>query len=182
MQTAATIAAIVVMARGSSLRRDQLGLVAEMSDGVGLAVGFGLNYLLSLAMYPLVEWLFDGDAPVQDIVETADLAFTSSDRLLVGIGAVLLAPITEELVFRGALLAALRSRLRDNTALVVSAAIFSVWHFVLDTSAILAVPPLFVLGLVMARQVIKTGRLARAVFTHMGFNLATMIALFLTIS
>ncbi len=178
-QTVATLGAITLMARDAPVRRKELGLAAEMRDGAGLLVGFGLNFVLALAMYPLVQWLYDGDAPVQGVVETADLAFTTTDRMLVAAGAVILAPITEELVFRGILLASLRSRYKENTAWIVSAAVFALWHLVLDFSAILAVAPLFVLGLVMARQVIKTGRIARAVFTHMGFNLATTIALFL---
>ena len=181
VQAAATLGAIALMARDAPLKRAELGLAAEPSDGAGLLVGFGLNYVLSLAMFPLVQWLYDGDAPVQDIVETAELALTSWDRMLVALGAVILAPVTEELVFRGILLASLRRRYRQNTAVVVSAAVFSLWHLVLDTGALLAVPPLFVLGLVMARQVVRTGRIARAVFTHMGFNLATTIALFLSL-
>ena len=67
----------------------------------------------------------------------------------------------------------------DRWALVVSAVAFAAFHL-LDPNAFLAVPPLFVLGLVMGRQVIQTGRVTRAVFTHMGFNLVSVIALFAT--
>jgi len=179
-QSLATIGAIAFMARDSERRRRELGLGLEAEDGWGLLVGAGLQVVLAAAMYPFIRLFYDDQIPVQDIVEAADRALTSPERILVAVSAVLLAPVAEELAFRGVLLRALRDRMSDRWALVVSAIAFAAFHL-LDPNAYLAVPPLFVLGLVMGRQVIQTGRVTRAVFTHMGFNLVSVIALFATV-
>ena len=90
----------------------------------------------------------------------------------------ILGPLSEELVFRGALLSAL---LRDHGrtwAIYGSSGAFAAIHL-LDPQAILVVPVLFVVGIVLARQAIKTGRLGRPFLTHAGFSLLSVIALFL---
>jgi membrane protease YdiL (CAAX protease family) len=179
-QSLATIGAVAAMAARSERRREGLALAAEPQDGIGLLVGAGLQIALAALMYPFIVLFFDDEVPVQEIVETANQALTSTDRFLVAFGAVLLAPVAEELVFRGVLLRALRDRFSEGRAIVLSAAAFAVFHL-LDPNAFLAVVPLFLLGLVMARQVVRSGRIARAVFTHMGFNLISVIALFVTV-
>ncbi|NIR34998.1 MAG: hypothetical protein GWN73_02980, partial [Actinobacteria bacterium] len=49
----------------------------------------------------------------------------------------------------------------------------------LDPNAILTVPVLFVVGIVLARQALDTGRLGKPILTHVGFNLISIIALLL---
>jgi hypothetical protein len=176
-QALAMIGTVWLRARSSERRMSELGAEAVPSDGWGLAVGAGLQIAVALAMYPIVVRFFDDEVPVQDIVESAGQALTSTDRLLVALAAGLLVPLAEELVFRGVLLRALRDRFSDRMAILVSALVFSAFHL-LDPQAYLALPALFVLGLVMAAQVVRTGRIARAVFTHVGFNMISVIALF----
>jgi hypothetical protein len=100
-------------------------------------------------------------------------------RVAVVITAVVLAPLAEELVFRGVLLRALAHRLPRWAAVLVSAGAFAVGHL-LDPNAGLAVPALFVAGLVLARQVLKSGRLGGAIAMHAGFNLLSVLLLFFT--
>ncbi len=178
-QTAASLGAVAVLARGSAARQAQLGLAAEPSDGWGLAVGGAINVVMALALLPIVVAVFGDDPPTQDVVATAAEALSSTERLLVALGAVLLAPVAEEVAFRGVLVSALRRHFERRGVILVSAAGFAGYHLLLDPGAFLAIPALFVLGYELARQTLKTGRLGRAVFTHMGFNLVTALSLFL---
>ena len=172
-----TIAVIWVMASGSLMRRRTLAARLGPGDGWGVVIGAILQIVLSVATFVVVDLLLDRPLPSQELVEAAGGALSAAERLAVVIGAVVLAPITEELVFRGALLRALRRRYSDGAAVVSSAAVFALIHL-LDPNAAVAVPALFVLGIVVARQVVKTGRLGRALLTHLGFNLVTVLVLF----
>jgi len=93
--------------------------------------------------------------------------------------AVVLAPVAEELVFRGILLRSLARRFSPWAAAFGSAGAFALGHL-LDPNAALAVPALFVAGLVLARQVLVSGRLGGAIAMHAGFNLLSVLLLFLS--
>jgi membrane protease YdiL (CAAX protease family) len=172
-QMIATILAVVVLLP----RRDPLPMRFELPDSMGLLVGAGLQIGLSLVMAVVISTLFGEDAPTQEIVEAAEEALGGGEVGLVVLGAVALAPLAEELVFRGVLLSALRRRWNDRVAYWGSAAGFALIHL-LDPNAILTVPVLFVVGLVLARQALDTGRLGKPIATHVGFNLVSVIALF----
>ncbi|PAW77562.1 MAG: hypothetical protein B9S32_11245 [Verrucomicrobia bacterium Tous-C9LFEB] len=79
--------------------------------------------------------------------------------------AVILAPVSEEILFRGFLYPLLKSRLPVGVAWVLTAAIFAAIHFHAMTF-----PQLFVLGLVLAAAYEITGSLALCVGIHMCFN------------
>jgi membrane protease YdiL (CAAX protease family) len=177
MQVLATIGVVAGLAWWSAERRSTLGLAVEGSDWSGLAIGAGLQVALSLVLAVVIEVFLGGDAPTQEVVQAVDEAFGAVDRTLVVIFAGLLAPLSEELVFRGALLRAL---LRDHGrawAVYGSSGAFAAIHL-LDPQAILVVPVLFVVGIVLARQRLATGRLAKPILTHAGFNLLSVLALF----
>ena len=176
-QSVVAIAAVVLLQRSARPQRERLGLRLVPGDAWGLLVGAGLEIALSLAIYTVVEVFFAGEAPVQEVVTAAGEAVGMPTRLAVVVTAVLLAPVAEELVFRGVLLRALGQRFGTRVALFGSAAAFAVVHL-LDPNAALAVPALFVVGLVLARQVHESGRLGRALATHLGFNLAGVLLLF----
>lgn len=173
-QMIVTIVAVLVLAP----RREPLPLRFDIRDSMGLLVGAGLQIGLSLVMALVISALFGDDAPTQDIVEAAEEALGAGELGLVVLGAVALAPLAEELVFRGVLLSALRRRWNDRVALWGSAGGFAIIHL-LDPNAILTVPVLFVVGIVLARQALDTGRLGKPILTHVGFNLISVIALLL---
>lgn len=176
-QTVATIVAVAVMAAAVPERRTELGLSAAPEDLTGLAVGAGLQVALSLLL-ALIVTLLNIDAPEQEVVTAADEAIGGLDRALVVVGAGLLAPAAEELVFRGVLLRVLLRRFGYRWAVYGSSAVFAAVHF-FDPNAVLAIPVLYVVGIVLARQAVKTGRLGRSFLTHAGFNLLSVLALFL---
>ncbi|MHB1137558.1 MAG: CPBP family intramembrane glutamic endopeptidase [Microthrixaceae bacterium] len=91
--------------------------------------------------------------------------------LLVGLGA----PIVEELFYRGLVLGAAEKRGTGRWAAVgLSALIFAGMHF-----QALQFPGLLVFGLVAGALVVLTGRLGPAIFAHIGFNVATVVVLYL---
>ncbi len=178
-QAGGTLVAVAVLARRRTEWRTALLVQIDRRDVVGLLIGGGLQLMLSLVAYWVVVVLLGGDAPTQEVVEAATDAIRGGERILVVIGVVVLAPVSEELVFRGVLLAALRRTRGDRFAVYGSAGAFSLLHL-LDPNAILAIPFLFVVGVVAARAVISTGRLGRAIAIHAGFNLVTVLAVFST--
>ena len=93
----------------------------------------------------------------------------------------ILAPVAEELMFRGILLKSLASRGIRNASLI-SAASFGGFHLFgltgdLLTGIILLFPIFLVVGLVLARATIRRGRLGPAIFIHSGFNLLAVVVL-----
>jgi len=177
VQTLVQLGLIVWWASRGARRRFSLGFRFEGSDLIGLPLGVGFQIAASIAMLPIVLWVLDGDAPTQEVVESAS-GLVGIDIVLVVLGAGLLAPLAEELVFRGVLLRALIVSRGRRFATYVSAAVFAAIHL-LDPNAWMVVPILFALGIVLAKVTISTGRIAQAVFTHMAFNLVAVGSLFL---
>jgi hypothetical protein len=142
-----------------------------------LFLGAALAVAVSWVTYLVVQVVSRGEAPVQSVVQVADEARGTAALVAVVVVTVLLAPVAEELVFRGVLLRALQHRFSARVTLFTTAAAFGLAHLALDPDAAVAVPALFVMGLVLAAQVQRRGRLSPAVFTHMGFNLLGVVAL-----
>jgi membrane protease YdiL (CAAX protease family) len=91
------------------------------------------------------------------------------------IGAVILAPVVEELLFRGVLLRALLRRVAPVTAVLASAVIFALVHYVGDPHTLPFLPALTGLGVVLAVVALRSGDLSTSIFIHAGFNLTTTI-------
>ena len=174
-QALTQIGVVAWLASQSRRRRISLGFRFEAGDWVGLPLGVAFQYAASLALLPFVLWFLDGEAPTQEVVESA-AGLAGFDVVFVILGAGLLAPLAEELVFRGALLRALMVRGGTRFATWVSAGAFAALHL-LDPNAWLVVPVLFVLGVVLARVTIGTGRLGKAIAIHVGFNLIAVVSL-----
>lgn len=180
-QYAATILAFWLLAR----KRDNapLGLSIEPKDIRFVALGMLLQVIVALLIFPLSDYLFPDGRPPQDISEI----ITSPDttRLLKAtlfVTAALVAPIVEELLYRGVLLQALLRRGR-SLAILVSSAVFAAIHISglppdsLLASAAVVLPPLFALGILLAWLTLKTGRLGPAIFLHSGWNLIAALIL-----
>ena len=86
--------------------------------------------------------------------------------------ATVLAPVTEELVFRLGLFRFLRARLPRGLALTVSAIVFALLH-----GNLVAAVPLFVFGLILARAYEQTGCISVPIIAHALFNLHTILLL-----
>lgn len=103
-------------------------------------------------------------------------SFTQSDspifKLTISIFAILLAPINEELIFRGILYRYLKKLLPKNLSLILSACFFSLAHF-----NMLSFLPLFALGILLARAYERSGNIITSITFHACFNLNTLILL-----
>lgn len=176
-QALGSLGVIAALARFPRPGRESLGLRFVPVDGWGLPLGVALQFGLSLILSLVVVIFLGGEAPVQDVVQIVDEAAGSGTRAAVVVTAVVLAPLSEELIFRGVLLRALDRRYPGWPAALGSAGAFALGHL-LDANAALALPALFVMGLVLARGVQSTGRLGGAVAMHAGFNLLSVLLLF----
>lgn len=159
-----------------------LGLVVEPEDGRYLLFGAVLQVALAVVFSPIAE-LVDSDGTTQVVADQiagiTDLGLRIAIILLVG----LVAPIMEELAFRGVLLSAARRRLGDRAAIAVTALVFSLFHWLgVDQSnalaGVLTLVQLFLIGLVLGHLAVKHDRLGPAIFLHAGFNMLTLMVLF----
>ena len=177
-QALGSLAVVVALGRFPPPGRESLGLRFALIDGWAVLLGAALEFGLSLLLTLVVVVFLGGEAPVQEVVQIVDEAAGPGTKTAVVVTAVVLAPLAEELVFRGVLLRALARRYPGWPATVGSAAAFALAHL-LDANAGLAVPALFVMGLVLARMVQASGRLGGAVAAHAGFNLLSVLLLFI---
>lgn len=164
--------------------RPAVGFVVRGSDSLYIALGWVLQIAMVYLLLPLSDLLFPEGQPPQEIADIIAEADTAQLRLGLVLAAVVLAPITEELLFRGVLLRALEPR-GTRFALVVTSLVFAGVHVLgLDLerplqSAAVVLPPLFILGLLLAWLTLRSGRLGPAIFLHSGWNLLAAFVLLL---
>lgn len=169
MATCASAMFAVLIARLRGDEGHSLGFVAQdlgASVWAGLQVGL-LFLALDLITYKFTQtmdfWQLGGMNAVRVVFETND-PWLSAIAAFVGVALV---PFAEEVLFRGVLFAALRRTCGVLSGVVISAAIFGVFH----------VPGWqmpFVLGLLLAYLYHRTGSLWASVAAHMMVNLAAL--------
>lgn len=128
---------------------------ASWSDAGLQAVGAGPVMLMFLVVLPMMilsgiaiqlSRILFGEVPsTQEQVLGGEASLTSSDFLLLLLVGVLVAPVVEEFIFRGLIYRYLRGKKSVTYAVLVSAAIFAVAHFIPTL-----IPALFVLGIALA--------------------------------
>lgn len=169
---------------GRSKTDPSLGFEIRNRDTLYVFAGLGLQLALSLIFLPLVLILFPDGGSAQEVSSAiAGLGSTAAKVAAVAIS-VVLAPVTEELAFRGVLIRALGDRSR-RSLILISAAVFSLFHLLglassnFVQSAVVVLPQLFIVGAVLAWITLRSGRLGPAIFLHSGFNLLAAIVLLL---
>lgn len=141
---------------------------------VWLGAGVALSLLASGLLKPIVDLAhLNGKAP-QDVSKTLEAA-RGFEVVVLGLAVGLLAPVVEELLFRGALQRGLLRRTSPPWAILGSALIFAAVHVVGDPGAGYVFPGLLLLGLVSGYEAYRTGNLARSMLLHIGFNLLSTI-------
>lgn len=107
----------------------------------------------------------------------ADASFGDLWPWLTITSVIVIAPIVEEVIYRGCLQGALRSLTRSPwPALVLSSLAFSAMHF--SAASLVALPGLFILGLSLGLAYERSGRLAVPIVMHMLFNAGNVALLF----
>lgn len=176
-QSLGAIGSVAWMARTRRPWREALAARISWADWVGVLIGVALQVAMGIVLVVIVEGWLGGSLPQQEVVGAADEAIALRDKVLVAVSLIVVGPIAEEVLFRGVLLRSLLASHGATGAVWISAAGFAALHL-LDPNAWLVAPLLLVLGVVMGRQVVRTGRLGRSVAIHAGFNLVTVLALF----
>jgi membrane protease YdiL (CAAX protease family) len=157
------------------------GLVARLpGDRWSRALAWLLGGVaLQLVFLPFLQVLVNvhGKVETQQVVEQFERA-RGPNLVLFAVLVVTVAPLAEELLFRGALLRALMRRTTPAWAAFGSALTFAAVHPLSSPTigSVIAVPGLFALGLVSAGVAIRTGNLSASILLHAGFNLLTAVA------
>jgi uncharacterized protein len=155
-----------------SLRAD-FGFAVHRRELWVIGVGVVLEVALALMVYPIAHLVPNQR---QSVVNELDQAHGLKLALLVVV-AGLLAPICEELLFRGLLLRSLQRRFSTVTAVAGSALVFALAHPALDPhlGTFALVPALFALGAVSGAVAVRRGNLSVSIYLHIGFNLLTTV-------
>ena len=167
------VVGLVVVSRrkGRGSLRADFGLVVHARDLWVFVVGIGLEIALALTLLPIAN-LVDNErqSVVQDLESARGLHLA-----LLALFAGLIAPVCEELLFRGLLLRALRRRFSPVIAVALSALVFALAHPALDPSwgTFVIVPGLFGLGAVSGAAAVRRGDLSVSIMLHIGFNFLT---------
>jgi len=175
----ALVALHVIRSRGQD-PADALGLRLR-----GLAPHLLPGLVVFLASVPIllgltVGWTFllerlpGGEFSIQQHL-VKELARTPSTAQVaqMAVAAVLIAPVVEELFFRGLLYGVLRRRVTPAIAIPCVGVLFGLFHL----PALGAVLPLAVLGALLCYVYEKTGRLTVPIVIHVLFNFYTVFSL-----
>ena len=138
-----------------------------------------LIYLITIILLLFVGLLnqylltnfFDIEIKPQDILERFKELENSFEISIFVIGSAVIAPIYEELLFRGIIFPKLIQKTNFTIALVLSSLLFAVLHFHLS-----ALLPLFVLSIILSITYLYTSTIWASISLHALFNLISIIA------
>ena len=173
-QSAATLGFLEFISRrkGRGSLTADFGFAVRARDAVWILVGLGTSLALGLMLLPIS--VLAGDDAGQEVVKQFQKA-EGTVQILFAIGVVLVAPVIEELVYRGLLLRSLLRRMSPVAAIFVSGVVFGSVHVLFDPGAYVALPALATMGVISAVLAVRSGDLSRSIFFHAGFNLLTTI-------
>ena len=167
------VVGLVVVSRrkGRGSLRGDFGLVVHARDVWLVVAGIGLEIALALMVLPISDLVQNQRQGVVKDLESAHGLHLALLALFAG----LIAPVCEELLFRGLLLRALRRRFSPVVAVAVSALVFALAHPALDPTwgTFVIVPALFGMGLVSGAVAVRRGDLSVSIMLHIGFNFLT---------
>ena len=149
------------------------GFALRLRDGGWIAIGFVLSLVAGVILIPITD-LAELRGSSQEIVKQFERAQGLEVPLFV-LGVVFLAPIAEELLFRGILLRSLMRRMSAPWAVTVSALIFAMVHVLGDIGTYYYLPAFMLLGLISGYRAVRTGALSQSIGLHIGFNLLASI-------
>jgi uncharacterized protein len=162
----------IAHSKGRSVR-DDFGLTLQLRDWWAPFAGIGLFFVGTLMITPLVNIV----NAHQQVVDDLDKA-GGAKLAVFAVVASLVAPVCEELLFRGLLLRALRRRMSPTAAVIVQALAFALAHPMLSPTLgdFAVVPALFLLGAASGIVAVRKGDLSASIMMHIGFNLITTLA------
>jgi membrane protease YdiL (CAAX protease family) len=148
-------------------------------DRLGFGGSLGRGVVALLAAYPvlmlvqaMVYGVAGGDLAPQDVVQFLQNAETPRDRLSVLVMAVVVAPVAEEVIFRGYLYPIGKTRIGSFLSLVATSLLFAVLH-----GHMASIPALFTLAMCLGLAYEKTGSLLVPMIMHAIFNAVSVTAI-----
>jgi membrane protease YdiL (CAAX protease family) len=137
---------------------------------MGLAAAAPAAWLLTQ-----LEHAFPSAEPVFGFIELFQAASTG-ERVAIGLGVVVVGPLAEELIFRGAIFGPLlRYRRQPGSVIVFTAALFAVVHHDPKRMA-----PIFLVGLLLGVCRVASRSLLPSVALHLCFNVIPIAGLVLS--
>jgi hypothetical protein len=169
-ETCVLLAVAFALRRYLGLTLRDLGVVRPRRTevAIGLVAGFAL-ILISMLIARLIPERGSG------IVAVAATGSTGA-RVAAMFVIALWSPFVQEVLFRGALLRALRERLPDSPSVLLSAGVFGLVHAGSGPASILSAG---VVGVVLAALTIRYGTLTAAIVAHIVVNGAACVWLIL---
>jgi membrane protease YdiL (CAAX protease family) len=165
---------LAARAKGNGLVHDFGVRVAGRDWLTGALTGLVTQLVLVPLLYLPLFTLFDVSSeqleePARGLTDRAtDPVGVALLVLIVGLGA----PVIEEIFYRGLLQRALTNRWGLWPGIIGSAVLFAASHF-----QGLQFPALMLLGLILGYMTARAGRLGPAIFTHIAFNMVTVVFL-----
>jgi len=166
----------VVRSRGQEPREAfGLGLAGLPDRVMGALAVFFACWPLMLALKLLSAEVFEGlpgEPTSQELVKALRDSPSSLLVVQITVAALVVAPLAEELFFRGFLYRLVRRRVRPALAMITVGVIFGLFHGPMAVKA-----PVALLGILLCYLYEKTGRLAVPMAVHFVFNLVTVALL-----
>jgi membrane protease YdiL (CAAX protease family) len=167
-----TIGVIIAFVRGYGLRLTDIGLKKFKLSDLGLALGgFVIYFIASIVISALVSVLIPFDQK-----QVQDIGFSNPQGLelvMVFVAIVILAPLAEELLFRGFIFQGIRRRLPFWPTAIIVSALFGLVHFQFNVGL-----DVFALSLVLCWLRERTGSLWPGILLHSAKNLVAFLLLF----
>ncbi len=157
----------------SSKQNLRLYLKPPSKRGLLIALKYFGSYFIFAALLHLILYLLD----FRQSPSSSELLF-SSEILLTFVGLAIVAPIIEEIIFRGYFYAKLRQRHKFWPAFAISGSIFTALH--LFSQSIIVMPFLFLAAFFMTRAFEKTRNLWISIIIHFLHNSHIFLFLYLT--
>ena len=160
--------------KGNGWIRDFHVAIRAIDVPLGLVAGIVAQFVLvPVLSYPILKLSHqDAEDMAKPARELADKVHGAGGVLLLLLVVGVIAPIAEELFFRGLFFRSIEKRWNQWWALGLSSAFFGFIHF-----QPLQFLPLAAAGAVFGLLVIATGRLGPAIVAHMAFNTSTVVVL-----
>lgn len=172
--TVVTAYLVLLLAYRRGFRLNSLGFVRPRTWRPAVLAWFGA--ILAGPTYVLIVSFLDrGQSALsfgtQASIDTRFGAFLQPGVLLWSISIVIVAPVVEEVIFRGLVFRALRTRWNFVPTLALTGLAFAAFHF--DAATL---PPLMVTGAFFAYAYERTGSLWGAIVPHAGLNALVLAA------
>ena len=150
--------------RGSSLEEDATLEIKELDRQkiltlLAMGLGFGFFFSALLTVFPFPRFL------IESYRSSSSTLNEGTDQILALVSTAILAPITEEIVYRGYMLNRLLEWFKERDSILISTALFAVGHV-----SILWIAYAFAMGLLLTKVSIEEDNIAYSIALHIGFN------------